>query len=161
MDWSELFEYRDGQIFWKVSRTNRIKVGDRAGCLQHPGYRSISLGVKRKVLEHRIIWEMHHGPIPDGLWIDHINRIRDDNRIENLRLCDKAESTWNRVLPDNKSGLPRGVNLFRKNGTYVARISYRNKRYCLGYFKTIEEASAAYNKKQKELHGEFANETSI
>jgi hypothetical protein len=37
------------------------------------------------VAEHIVIWERHHGTLPDGWHIHHVNGVKDDNRIENLQ----------------------------------------------------------------------------
>ena len=42
--------------------------------------------------EHRIVWEQHNGPIPDGMTIDHINGNKKDNRIENLQMLSRKDN---------------------------------------------------------------------
>lgn len=60
------------------------------------GYHCVTIsGVYGTV--HRAVWELEYGPIPKGLFIDHINRNRHDNRIENLRLVTPLENTQNKV----------------------------------------------------------------
>lgn len=63
------------------------------------GYKACKLvlnGYKKMVRLHRIVWISKNGPIPDGLMIDHINRNRIDNRIENLRLVNSKENAQNK-----------------------------------------------------------------
>jgi len=52
------------------------------------GYRRVWLD-GRLVMEHRLVWEAAHGPIPDGFVIHHINEVRLDNRLENLQCLDQ------------------------------------------------------------------------
>ena len=80
------FLLRDG-IAWQFDRRQmqwKRLVGSRSD-----GYRVASWndteGHRRWQKVHRIVWELHHGPIPPNLEIDHINGVKDDNRIENLR----------------------------------------------------------------------------
>lgn len=95
MDYNELFEYREGSLYNKVRRGARAIIGQKVGTKHHTGYIAIIHKGKFK-LGHRVIWEMLKGDIPDGLEIDHINRIRDDNRIENLRLVTRLENMHNK-----------------------------------------------------------------
>ena len=71
-----------------------------AGSIQSKGYKQIFTfkdGKHKAYMVHRLIWETFMGPIPDGLEIDHINRNRTDNRLENLRVVTHKENIWNRM----------------------------------------------------------------
>jgi hypothetical protein len=89
-----------------------------------------------------------------GICVDHINRDKTDNRKSNLRLCTSHQNTMNKLSPHQISGKYRGVQKVKSK--YSAAITYKYKRYHLGYFFTAEEAAKAYNEKAKELYGEFA-----
>ena len=59
----------------------------------------------KKYRAHRVAWAIHHGSWPDGE-IDHINGVRDDNRIENLRCVSRHENKKNTAIPShNTSGV--------------------------------------------------------
>lgn len=83
--------------------------------------------------------------------IDHVNGDRADNRLCNLRLTDRFGNTQNIRKPrkDNVTGF-LGVSPC-SNG-FQAQISANKKEYHLGYFKTPEEASAAYQAAKRKLH---------
>ena len=94
-----------------------------------------------------ILWK------PKGFIIDHINGDSLDNRRKNLRVCTYSENCQNtKIRKDNTSGV-RGVN--RKQGTeqWVARVSFKKKRFYLGTFDKKKDAIEAYNKKASELYG--------
>lgn len=115
--------------------------------------RSITNGQKvRAKLMHRVILET-----PRGLFSDHVNRIRLDNRRCNLRICTRVENARNR-LSSNATGF-KGVKLDtrRKTPRYEAAIKADGKRYHLGSFSTAEDAHAAYVSAARLHHGEFAS----
>ena len=92
-----------------------------------------------------------HGTWPEKQ-LDHINGIRDDNRLVNLREATPAENQQNRALhPLNTSGHP-GVTWNKKERKWHAKIAVANKRYHLGLFDTVEEAAAAYADAKKKHH---------
>lgn len=91
----DLFEYKNGELYWKVSR-GRQKAGSLAGATITDGYKQVSIN-KKRYLVHRIIFQMFYGYMPEfPLEIDHINRIRHDNRIENLRVLTHKENMQHR-----------------------------------------------------------------
>lgn len=98
------------------------------------------LGVQ--ITAHRVAWVLHHGRWPNGC-IDHINGIKDDNRIENLRDSSKSENARNALKPsDNTSGVC-GVYWARGKKKWHARITVEGETHDLGYFNDLEDAARA------------------
>lgn len=93
---------------------------------------------------HRKVVEMSIGSdIPDGIYVDHINQNKLDNRVCNLRLVTPTESAQNMPLrEDNTSGVC-GVSLDKRTGKYRAYITLGGKQKSLGQYKTISEAANA------------------
>ncbi|CDH34116.1 HNH endonuclease signature motif containing protein [Xenorhabdus bovienii] len=91
-----------GEFYWNESKNNQLKAGDKAGWINGEGYINIEIeGMCYK--SHRLAWLYMYGYTPKI--IDHINRIRNDNRIINLRECDFSENARNRKIQiNNKSG---------------------------------------------------------
>lgn len=91
---------------------------------------------------HRVIWAMVHGEDPQTE-IDHIDGDPGNNRIENLRLADRATQSRNlKMNRTNTSGV-MGVGFDKSRGLWRAHIWDKNKQVYLGRFKTREEAIAA------------------
>ena len=113
--------------------------GTRAGCLVDGAYRKVRID-GRSIQENRVVWVWHHGNIPEGLVVDHINRVKDDNRIENLRVLTNRENTSNWQQRD----LPTGIRPpYGRSKRFRAVAKKDGKRCHIGYFLTINEAVAA------------------
>lgn len=130
-----------------------VAPGDAAGTLHWKGYWQV--GIQGKIYQtHRVIWEMHNGPIPEGIFIDHINGIKSDNRIANLRLATGSQNQQNKTInSSNKCGL-KGVS--KIVGGWRATIKINGKQVHLGSFASKYLAYSAYCDKAIEAHGEFA-----
>lgn len=85
-------------LYWikPTSKYATPKIGEqfRAGVTDSIGYRVVSIFGK-PYKEHRLVWVFHNGIIPNKYQIDHINRVRDDNRISNLRLATSSTNGLN------------------------------------------------------------------
>jgi hypothetical protein len=147
MAWNQTLEYIDGRLHWLKSQGG-AKAGSAVGCLSKDGYRVFQYR-KKQWYEHRIVWEMHNGEIPDGLFIDHINRDKADNRIENLRLVTTQENGFNRGA--------KGYRFVEREGKWKAAIKKDGTIIHLGYFRTENEAADAYAK-AKEIHHKLNTE---
>ena len=130
-----LFEYNpdSGYLIWKTN-IGRGRKRKRAGTKHIEGYRSITVRGFR-LLEHRLIWLFVYGNFPEGD-IDHINGIRDDNRLINLRNVSRNHNNLNR------SG-DIGVCFYSRDSIWVAYIGVNYMKIHLGRFKTKEEAVLA------------------
>jgi hypothetical protein len=148
----ELFEYRDGEL-WRREQPNNVDMSKPAGSINNTGYRRI--WTKGKLHQaHRLIFLYHHGYLPK--FIDHIDRVKLNNNIDNLRDSNDQNNHNVDRRKDNSSGY-KGVNLRKCDKKWCARIQINGKRIFLGYFVCPKEAHAAYCKAADELHGEFAN----
>ena len=151
----ELLEYdpATGLFEWRVARAN-VKVGQRTGCLNSGGYRYIGID-NRLYKAHRLAWLYVYGRWPAND-IDHINGVRDDNRIANLREATRSQNIANaRGTRKNKSGF-KGAYFLKRERKWLACITVCGKRQHIGLFTTAAGAHAAYVKAAKHHFGEFA-----
>jgi hypothetical protein len=139
----ELFCYREGKLFNRVQRHSRALVGEEAGCLNSTGYRQIMIN-RNRCLSHRLIYIYHNGEIADDLHIDHIDKNRLNNSIENLRLVTNQENAFNTDA--------KGYYFNKANNKFLAQIRLNGKLIHLGYFTTEDGAKGAYLKAKSELH---------
>ena len=151
----ELFEYKNGNLIYKISTAKCIKIGEVAGNINTNGYRRIVIN-KKVYQAHRLIWMFHNGDIETGLQIDHINQIKDDIRIENLRLATRSQNKSNSTKQKNNTSGLKGVSWHKHAKKWEARIMHNKKNIHLGLFATAELAHDAYVSAAAKLHGEFA-----
>jgi len=146
------YDPESGDFHWirKPSPSSPIKIGDRAGGLAS-GYRVIRIH-KNRISAHRLAWFWAYGELPEKQ-IDHINRDRLDNRIENLRLATNEENQQNA----NR----RGYYLNQQWGRYVAQIAVNGRSIYLGGYDTEDEARAAYLAAKNRLHSFWTGEKPV
>ncbi|WP_459176977.1 HNH endonuclease signature motif containing protein [Ewingella americana] len=133
-DYNSLFTYckTTGLIYWKVSR-GCIKKGSIVKSMNSHGYSRVMIN-KVSYRTHRVIWEMHHGEIPDGMFIDHIDGDFGNNRIENLRVVNKEGNAKNMPARcDSKTGIT-GVSWSNRHNLWQAYININNQRIHLGWY---------------------------
>jgi hypothetical protein len=140
-----------GEFTWLKPTAHRVKVGDTAGYIHSRGY--VHINYKAKPYKaHRLAWVLHYGLLPKYK-IDHINEIKHDNRISNLRLDIHRQNKQNVTIPSksNTSGYT-GVSFHKTAGKWAANIYNRDTQIYLGLYDTPEEAHEAYLTAKRELH---------
>lgn len=143
-----------GVFRWRVANSNRVKVGDYAGCVHDDGYWKIRID-GRLYRSHRLAWLYAYSEWPDR--IDHVDGNRTNNRLDNLRWVTPQQNALNQSLRrDNVARLKGVTRSDSSRGHFQARITVDGKRLHLGTFPTAEEAHAAYCAAALVLHGEYA-----
>lgn len=155
---NELFRYDpiSGKLFWKKRTNNNMKKDLEAGSPDSRyGYLRVNIRGKSYAV-HRLILVLSGIEVGDGLFVDHINHDRTDNRLCNLRVVTKVQNTRNLSLyKKNKTGYP-GVYQHETTKRYIAHIRINSKKLHLGCLKTPEEAAAARAEAEK-LYGFHEN----
>lgn len=148
----ELFNYdADTGIFTRIKTICNCIAGSVAGSKHSHGYITIRVS-KKRYYAHRLAWLYVYGSFPKND-IDHINGIKDDNRISNLRdvLHSVNIQNKNRALGNNTSGY-LGVNFHKENNKYRATICVDGTSSHIGYFINPELAYKAYLTAKRKLH---------
>lgn len=145
-----------GILIWKERASGKGKnifnsrfAGKPAGNLRSDGYLEISINSKR-IKAHVAAWTIYYGAFPLQT-IDHINGVRDDNRIDNLRDVAMAENNRNASISKrNRSGTP-GVRWVEKQHKWVVQITKDRVQTYLGCFDCKEQAVAVRRQKESEF----------
>lgn len=131
-----------GLFTWIKYLSNKAPVGSIAGTMRNNGYINISvLGELHRA--HRLVWLYVYGVLPT-CDIDHINRVRNDNRLCNLRLVTRSENLHNNSCA--------GYSFNKLNKTFDAHIALNSVKKHLGCYKTQLDARAAYLRAKKVYH---------
>ena len=130
---------------YEVNEEGEVRRGGKVlkGNMTWNGYMRVG---KKNHLVHRLIAECYLPNPFNKHDVDHINGIRHDNRLCNLRWATRSENNINKKI--------KGI-VFHQ-GKWRPRVQKDGKCYYFGLYETKEEATEAYQNKVKELFGEFA-----
>lgn len=138
---NNLFVYHEtGLLSWRYDRgVSGIMKGDLVGQPQADGYHTVRIGNSGQHMRlHRIIWKLHYDTEPEI--IDHIDRDRTNNRIENLRAATRAQNKRNTDASGKQSKF-KGV--YPRGKKWQARITINRKTQYFGTYESEEEAARA------------------
>ena len=147
-----LWEYRDGELYWRIKASTRVNAGDKAGNLHGNGYwdvtyRGVTYGA------HRIIYLLHHGYMPRN--IDHIDGNPLNNRIENLRAAEHFQNGCNRKTNANNTSGIKNVSK-TPSGKWKIMLQVKGKICFYGLVEDLELAALVASEARAKYHGEFA-----
>lgn len=124
--------------FIRIKPLKGAKLYAVVGSTNNDGYISISVDNKR-YQAHNLVWLFVHGNLPEQQ-IDHINGLRNDNRLSNLREVSHAENQKNKKLDKrNQFGYP-GIRKGKREGSFRVYIGINKNKLDLGTYPTLEEA---------------------
>ena len=155
----ELFDYRDDGhlIRKKATGGNGNYAGKVVGCVpKSKSNKYVTTKIKgQHWCVHKLVYLYHHGYIPKQL--DHINRNKLDNRIENLRPATSVQNASNRnVFKNNTSGC-KGVSFKKETNKWFVYVNANKKRKNIGYFDDLELAELVAVEARDKYHGKFAS----
>lgn len=144
-------------IFTWLAKPRRRSMDLIAGTENGGGYRQIC--IYQKVYKaHRLAWFYVYGKWPSGQ-IDHINGMRSDNRISNLREATHSTNQANAKKRSSSNSPHKGVTYHVASGLWHARVTKERKLAFSGYFNSPDEAAKAYRDNSVVHFGEFARST--
>jgi hypothetical protein len=146
----ELFEYKDGELFWKINWSDKAKKGKKVGCIKN-GYFGLKINTKDYRV-HRVIYLMHHGTMPK--MIDHKDGNPLNNKIENLRECTNSQNNYNSKIPKTNTSGMKGVR--KKRNHWIVEFWINGKPTWFGSYKEKELAELVCIEARKLHHKEFA-----
>jgi hypothetical protein len=139
-----------GIFTWKINKSIGTKSNDIAGAINDKGYVKISINSKGHSA-HRLAWLYMNGVYPPNQ-IDHINKVRSDNRFKNLRLATNKQNQENTsIRKDNSSGTT-GINWRKDLEKWQVRIQSHGKRITVGIYSGLELAIEAREKAEEKYY---------
>lgn len=143
-------------LFVRKITKGPAKSGRVCGNINGLGYVQFMIDGKL-YLAHRLAWLYVYGVFPEGP-IDHINRNKQDNRLNNLRACTNSENEYNKSLRKvNTSGVT-GVTWVAKRNKWQVQIRCNKEQVFIGRFNNFEDAVKARKNGEKLYHKDFAPE---
>jgi len=145
IDFDRYLITNDGQIFSKSKYYKK----ECKGNTDRNGYVTVHLkntdGSSSLYKKHRVIWTFFNGRIPDNIEIDHINTIKGDNRLCNLRLATRIDNVNNPLTKEKQKKAHSG----EKNHFYGKHHTEETKR------KMSKKALINYVKRERNNIGRF------
>lgn len=143
-----------------LKRIDRL-AGKNVGSLLNTGYYHFSYrheGVKTYYLNHRIVWTLHNGVIPEGMFIDHIDGNRSNNNISNLRLATNQQNSSNKFISNRikATGLPSNIYCYKQK--YYIRLMAAGVYYESKRVDTLDEALILRTEFKQKYFGDFATQ---
>jgi len=143
----ELFEYKDGELFW-------VKNGKKAGTLDTQNNR-YQVQINRKFYKlHRIIFMMFHGYMPKE--IDHIDGNPSNNKVNNLRQATSSQNNYNQKMPKTNTSGIKGVSWDKNRNKWNVQVISEKKVVFQKKFDNIELAEFVAIEARNKYHGKFA-----
>jgi hypothetical protein len=142
------YDAESGMLFWRNGNGRNVKPWQQAKSSNGHGYYTAKIN-KKTYLVHRLAWLYVFGETPK-YQIDHINGIKDDNRIVNLRQATHAENQQNKHST-------KGYSWHQKRQVWEAYIRINGKKSTLGYFEKEEDAQLARTKAKHKHHPFFTS----
>jgi hypothetical protein len=138
MNINEYLQYNPetGVIIWIKNKGPKKVIGKNAGGIKPDGYVHIKFNNKT-YKAHRVAWYLHYGVWPTN-HIDHINGIKNDNRINNLRDVTNQQNLLNQKRHREKT--VKYYYFYKKGQKWKVQTQINNKRTYFGYFETEEKA---------------------
>ena len=144
------YDAESGMLIWRFGNGRNVKPWQQVKSKNGHGYYSAKINNKT-YLAHRLIWLYVYGKFPDK-YIDHKNRIRNDNRLCNLRDVNTTDNAQNISLPShNKSG-HIGVSWIKSHNCWTVFVKVNKKNKWLGFYKNLNDAIAARKNGEKEYY---------
>jgi hypothetical protein len=150
-----MFDYQDGNLYWKIKVSNSINIGDKVSCFNKKSNKKRITINNKCFMASRIIYAMFYND-PKHKSIIHIDLDKNNLKIENLKVANNTERVANVGKKSNNTSGFRGVSGPTPSKKWRVNIGYLGKRYHIGTYENKEIAHKAYCEKAKELFGKFA-----
>jgi len=149
----QMFEYKNGDLYRKITTSSRSLKGCKAGYLRNDGYFMTQINHKN-YLNHRLIYMMFYGYMPE--FLDHIDGNPLNNCIENLREATITQNNFNTKIKNSNTSGYKNVYWEKRCQKWLVKISANKKEIHIGRFDNIDDAIINAQKARSIYHGRFA-----
>lgn len=149
-----------GEEFW-FDLDDYEKIKDRCWNIDNCGY--VTTNASKNDVDIPSAFQMQRliMDFPDGLYVDHINHNKTDNRKSNLRIVTNQQNAMNHVVRSGNRYGETGINFLNDRNKWRANITVNYKNISLGTFDTKEEAVLARKDAEERYFGEYSYDNSM